>query len=251
MANPEEFPDFLNDIQNFSAKNRKENVMTAEMQLDRLTNHTFYNPFDVLLLPPEATEEEIKKAYRSISLLVHPDKCSDPRSYDCFHVIEAAYKTLKDVEKRKVYQRVMREARERTDFERKKENKRRTKIGIPLLPEETYESEYKSMVHRLFKDIEDRKCHYIKLQESHKSRLRAEAEEKMRKEKIKQMTEEEWEKTRESRVDNWRKFSENKKSIIGTKKSSKEIRPPMPRQEIRKGGSEMNEDPSLKKVKIN
>jgi DnaJ family protein C protein 8 len=36
----------------------------------------------------------------------------------------------------------MREAREKTEFERTKENKRRTKEGLPQLPKETFESDY-------------------------------------------------------------------------------------------------------------
>ena len=45
-------------------------------------------------------------------------------------MVEQAYKTLMDPEKRKVYQRIMREARERVEYERKKENKKREKLGI-------------------------------------------------------------------------------------------------------------------------
>jgi len=45
-------------------------------------------------------------------------------------MVEQAYKTLMDPEKRKVYQRIMREARERVEYERKKENKRREKMGF-------------------------------------------------------------------------------------------------------------------------
>ena len=44
-------------------------------------------------------------------------------------MVEQAYKTLMDTEKRKVYQRIMREARERVEYERKKENKKREKLG--------------------------------------------------------------------------------------------------------------------------
>lgn len=39
------------------------------------------------------------------------------------------------------------------------------------------------------------------------------------------MTEEQWESTREERVNNWRKFS-SKKSIIGTKNSNHQIKAP-------------------------
>ncbi len=44
-------------------------------------------------------------------------------------VLETSYKTLQDPDKRKVYQRIIREAKERVDFERNKENKRRLKKG--------------------------------------------------------------------------------------------------------------------------
>lgn len=39
-----------------------------------------------------------------------------------------------DSEKRKVYIRIMREAREKTEYERQKENKRRVKSGVAELP---------------------------------------------------------------------------------------------------------------------
>jgi len=51
---------------------------------------------------------------------LHPDRCKHEKAKDAFHIVESAYKTLMDLEKRKVYQRVMKEAKERTDFERDK-----------------------------------------------------------------------------------------------------------------------------------
>ena len=45
-----------------------------------------------------------------------------------------------DPEKRRLYQRVMREAKERVEYERKKENIRRDGAGLDALPEETFNS---------------------------------------------------------------------------------------------------------------
>ena len=64
-----------------------------------------------------------------ISKLIHPDKCKDNRATECFHILEQTYKILQNREKRAVYQRIMREAWDRTEFERKKENKKREKSG--------------------------------------------------------------------------------------------------------------------------
>ena len=79
------------------------------------------------MLTAQANEEDLKKQYRAYSLLLHPDRCKDPRAKDAFHVIEQAHKTLMDPEKKKVYLRVMREAKERATFERERENKKREK----------------------------------------------------------------------------------------------------------------------------
>ena len=57
---------FLTEIQEMTTKNNKENIMTSDNQLDRLFSQKFQNPYDVLLLRPEAPDEEIKKQYRSV-----------------------------------------------------------------------------------------------------------------------------------------------------------------------------------------
>ena len=106
--------------------------------MQRLLNTTFVNPYDILEVGAEASEEEIKKKFRMLSILVHPDKCRDEKAPDAFHLLEQAYKTLMDPEKRRLYQRVMREAKERVEYERKKENLRRVTLGLDALPEETF-----------------------------------------------------------------------------------------------------------------
>ena len=40
-----------------------------------------------------------------------------------------SYKTLLDPNKKKMFQKIMAEAKEKTDFERDKENKKRKKLG--------------------------------------------------------------------------------------------------------------------------
>jgi len=47
----------------------------------------------------------------------------------------------------------MREARERVEHNRKKENKKRRKKGLTDLPTSTFEFEYKEMCKKLFDEI--------------------------------------------------------------------------------------------------
>ncbi len=61
------------------------NPMTSSTQLKRLINTNFISPYEVLMISVEATEEEIKRQYRQLSLIVHPDKCNDSKAADAFH----------------------------------------------------------------------------------------------------------------------------------------------------------------------
>ena len=62
-----------------------------------------------------------------------------------------------DLEKRKIYLRIMREARERADFDRKQENKKRQKQNLPPLPEDTFEGQYREVLKKLLDEIEEKK----------------------------------------------------------------------------------------------
>jgi DnaJ-domain-containing protein 1 len=66
-------------------QSEQQNPMTSNVQLKRLMSTNFISPYEVLMLNTEATDEEIKKQYRQMSLLVHPDKCNDDKAPDAFH----------------------------------------------------------------------------------------------------------------------------------------------------------------------
>ena len=73
------------ELKRFMEELKNEQKNTPSSQLKRLLNTNFVSPYEVLTLGPEATEEEIKRQYRQLSLLVHPDKNQDERAADAFH----------------------------------------------------------------------------------------------------------------------------------------------------------------------
>ena len=61
------------------------------------------NFYEILEINKNASQEEIKKAYRRLSLKYHPDKNSDSGAVEKFQDISEAYETLSDQNKREEY----------------------------------------------------------------------------------------------------------------------------------------------------
>jgi DnaJ-class molecular chaperone len=59
--------------------------------------------YEILEVPKNASETEIKKAYRTLSLKYHPDRNKSPDAQSIFQKINEAYETLSDTQKRKQY----------------------------------------------------------------------------------------------------------------------------------------------------
>ena len=61
--------------------------------------------YSVLGVPKDASEEDIKRAYRKLAMKYHPDVATEPGSAEKFKEIGEAYEVLSDPQKRSTYDR--------------------------------------------------------------------------------------------------------------------------------------------------
>lgn len=83
---------------------RTENIDYTSEQLEAVKNvKKCKNYYEILGVTKTATDSEIKKAYKKLALLLHPDKNRAPGASEAFKAVGNAAAILTDTEKRKQY----------------------------------------------------------------------------------------------------------------------------------------------------
>jgi DnaJ family protein B protein 12 len=77
----------------------------AVIRVRRCSPTAFYEILDLESVRTTVTESEIKKAYRKLSLLTHPDKNGHEHADEAFKMVSRAFGVLGDKEKREKYDR--------------------------------------------------------------------------------------------------------------------------------------------------
>ena len=181
---------------NINEKKEEIDKNNIKSQIDRLLTFkdvSFIDPFDILNISYNSTEEQIKRKYRSTAMLIHPDKCTLPDASDAFHILEKAYKFLINPETKYNFKNILSTAKERVEVKRKEINDERQKKKLPLLPIDTIDDEIREMLIKVNKENEDNIKYQRELKFSQKKRERDIENQKNEEEKKLEQRKKEWE----------------------------------------------------------
>ena len=190
-----------------------------DSEIDRIMKAFRANAYDVLDLQPGVPDEDIKKTYRKKSLLIHPDKSSNPHAQDAFDRLAVAHQTLLDEKKRANLDEAIADARMLLIRERKLT----TDSEEVKDPDVEFVKAWKGKVKIVLADMEERRRRQQKAQMQEEGRQQRREEAEIEERKRKREHEVDWEKTREQRIDSWRDFQKKGEGKAGKKKKMKTL----------------------------
>ncbi|VAH89029.1 hypothetical protein VPH35_065108 [Triticum aestivum] len=190
------------------------------------------NPFEHLKLSFDSSVDEVKKQYRKLSLLVHPDKCKHPQAQEAFGALAKAQQLLLDPQERGYILDQVTSAKEELRAKRKKELRKDSASKIKSQVDEgKYEEQFersdefqKQLIIKVREILTDKEWRRRKMQmriSEEEGRLKKDEEETKEMWKRKREHEEKWEETRDQRVSSWRDFMKT-----GKKARKGELKPP-------------------------
>lgn len=172
------------------------------MEIERIKKAFRANYYEVLDLRPGVPEEDIRRTYRKKSLLIHPDKTKNPNAQDAFDRLAKAYKSLLDEKERAMLDQAIADARSILISERKL-TKDSEEVKDPDV--EFMKAWHKKTIWVLQEEEKDL-ARKRKAQMQEEGRQQRKDEEELEEKKRKREYEQQWEKTREGRIDSWRDF---------------------------------------------
>lgn len=166
-------------------------------------------------------ESDIKNLYRKKSLLIHPDKTKNPRAPDAFDRLKKAQTELMDEKHRALLDEaiadarmlVLRDLQLTVDSPEAKE------------PDADFEKKWADKSKMVLIDNEQRRRRQAKGQMQEEGREQRKEDEELEQRKRKRQHEQDWEATREQRIDSWRTFQKGKTGADGPSKKKKKMKP--------------------------
>ncbi|KAK6957727.1 hypothetical protein Daesc_000515 [Daldinia eschscholtzii] len=173
--------------------------------------------YAVLDLNPGVPESDIKLAYRKKSLLIHPDKTKNPQAPEAFDRLKKAQTELMDEKHRERLDEAIADARMLLIRENK------WTVDSPELKTEEFAKKWREKTREVLIDNELRRKRQMKAQMQEEGREQRKVDQELEERKRKRQHEQDWESTRDQRIDSWRQFQKSKSG--DDKKKKKKLKP--------------------------
>jgi DnaJ family protein C protein 8 len=160
-------------------------------------------------------DSDIKKVYRTKSLLIHPDKTTNPRAPDAFDRLKKAQTELLDEKARARLDEAIADARMLTMRDMKL-----TRDDEEVKGEE-FAKAWREKTKWVIMDYEKDRIRRQQAAMREEGRQQRKEEEEIAERKRKREQEEAWEKSRDTRINSWRDFQ---KGPEGAKKKKKKVK---------------------------
>eukprot|EP00930_Biecheleria_cincta_P072299 TRINITY_DN59712_c0_g1_i1.p1 TRINITY_DN59712_c0_g1~~TRINITY_DN59712_c0_g1_i1.p1 ORF type:complete len:301 (-),score=82.33 TRINITY_DN59712_c0_g1_i1:93-953(-) len=214
------FSSFMNEVTNIKS-NKMKKVEASQGTPEEIIERVLRKPYDpkqgqgsayhILQISPEASESDVAKAYRKLSILVHPDKCKLDRAAEAFQVIVKAYNDTKDPSYQDKYADVIVAAKKNVRRQREEENKMREKKGEDPLPMDGQEFDRAVLEEcdRMTTVTQEATEAANSVAEANKRRYEELAKERRERKKEEAKELREWERNKDKRAAGWQVFMNN------------------------------------------
>ncbi|OMJ26661.1 J domain-containing protein spf31 [Smittium culicis] len=206
--------------------------LNRSTEVERILSLPKIDPFSILELEISCDDNDIKKAYRNKSRLVHPDKTQHPKAVDAFDVLKQAQDQLLDEDNRRFLLKMIADAesilkKELADSLKKNglaqssalKQQQQQQQPPPLLPnKQQIMAKFRALIvelewQRIRKAAAETDRKAAELAAKEKAQLAAEESRKR---------ERDWDQARDERVSSWRQFQN--KSLSGRKSGKKKVK---------------------------
>ncbi|KAF3061153.1 J domain-containing protein spf31 [Daldinia childiae] len=215
MATKEESP--VEDKDAIDTLEAEAKEFDKDAEIDRILKAFRLDAYAVLDLNPGVPESDIKLAYRKKSLLIHPDKTKNPSAPEAFDRLKKAQTELMDEKHRERLDEAIADARMLLIRENK------WTVDSPELKTEEFAKNWRVKTREVLIDNELRRKRQMKAQMQEEGREQRKVDQDLEDRKRKRQHEQDWESTRDQRIDSWRQFQKSKSG--DDKKKKKKLKP--------------------------
>ena len=181
-----------------------------DAEIQRILSAFRLDAYAVLDLQPGVPDSDIKIQYRKKSLLIHPDKTSNPQAPEAFDRLKKAQTSLLEEATRNHLDECIADARMLLMREKKL-----SKDDTEVMQSEEFKKEWRKKTVEVLVEAEARRRKQARAKMQEEGREQKKQEDELAERKRKRDEEKKWEDTREERIGSWRDWQKGKQPGSG------------------------------------